>query len=660
MSGLSQISNFGSLEINNDFNGNWSIDNFGEISFSINLNSNKTINNYGAFSTNGDFVISSNSTFYSNGTFYAGGSVNFNSNAHVTLEGNSLIAGSSVINTEINLSGSYTVNGALQINSNGGVNALNGFNNPKINVLGSFNNNGKITGNGLDKFGNTLFVNKSPGNNPIIGGFSIGDVSNTSCLEIEELPTAEGVDRIFYFSCSDIFIVPNLDVNEEIIDVMVSIIGGGGGGGLGSSAGGGGAGGVINADGLPLKVGSSYPVAVGSGGPGAITSNNQGINGTNSAFYGIVSKGGGGGGSTHPSARGGVNGASGGGGGANNNPSAGQGNGGSRIAGIGNTGGTSLRQNQNQLNGGGGGGAGGPGENGRNNNPGNGGDGIGLNILAGSSRFSNAFAGGGGSTGRNPSQEYGNGTGGEFNSIKIGGDGDGREEFGIGNQGLKGTGSGGGAGRNQGGTGSSGVVVIRFVLKILPVEYLYFEGVLSQDQKTVGLSWATAKEWESSHFEVLRSFDNIDSWEKVGEVEAAGYSESPMEYSFEDNDNFTPFNMAYYQLRQVDFDESSHLSKVIGIQLPVNSDQTVTWRVYPNPASNQNVQLSILEQGGHSGETVYATLFYPLGRSIQFTGNTISELSEQLNDALKNGGRGVYILNLLWGNENQQLKVLKN
>ncbi|TVP52521.1 MAG: hypothetical protein EA341_03215, partial [Mongoliibacter sp.] len=482
LSGLSQISNFGSLLINNDFNGNWTLNNFGNLAFNVNLSSNKTLNNYGSFSSSGNFNISSNSTLYSNGSFFVSGSVNFNSNANVTLEGYSFIGGSTNINTAINLSGNLTIGGAVQVNSNGGINALNGFNHPKIDIAGAFNNNGTIQGNKLNSFGNSLYVNKAPTGNPIIGEFIVGNVPSSPCLEIEEIPTGEGIDRIFYFTCSDIFVVPTLEDDEEIIDVMVSVIGGGGGGGLGSSAGGGGAGGVITTDGIPLQAGSSYPVAVGSGGPGAVSAEMQGINGTKSAFFGIVTQGGGGGGSTHPSARSGLNGASGGGGGANNNPSSGQGNGGNRIINAGNNGGNSLRQNQNQLNGGGGGGAGSAGENGRNNNPGNGGDGTGLNILFGSTRFINAFAGGGGSTGRNPAQEYGNGTGGEHNNIKIGGDGDGRDAVGIGNQGLKSTGAGGGAGRNQGGTGSSGVVVIRIVFKILPVDYIYFEGKLNESE----------------------------------------------------------------------------------------------------------------------------------------------------------------------------------
>jgi hypothetical protein len=668
LSGLSQINNYGTLSMGTDFNGNWTVNNYGTFNFSTNINSSKSINNFSTMNVPGS--ISVNGILNSQGQLNIGGSATFNSSSNVTIVDEMNVGGAMMNNTTINLAGSINVNGSMTNNGNGRIEALNANQCNSINVSGAFASDGIITGNDLDynSTGTALVVNKMPGGNAnprLRGGARVGACSGENCLEVVEVLDSGNLMRYYIFRCDGILNVAEPVIEEDYEEVLLSatalLVAGGGGGGKGLSAGGGGAGGVLEIEDIPIEPNTEYFVIVGKGGIGSGNEDIQGSNGTNSSILSNTAIGGGGGGSSSENAKNGRSGGSGGGGAFDNNGIGGSQNG--IVAQMARNGGNAGRRgNSNVRAGGGGGGAGANGGIGQVSTgfvPGDGGNGVSIDFIEpiAPDNLINAFSGGGGATSRNSGGQSRFSEGGTFSNLTLGGDGN---DEGTGKNGSPNTGSGGGAGSQRGGSGSNGIVVVMVTYRILPVEYLYFEGALSQDQKTVGLSWATAKEWESSHFEVLRSFDNIDSWEKVGEVEAAGYSESPKEYSFEDNDNFTPFNMAYYQLRQVDFDESSHLSKVIGIQLPVNSDQTVTWRVYPNPASNQNVQLSILEQGGHSGETVYATLFYPLGRSIQFTGNTISELSEQLNDALKNGGRGVYILNLLWGNENQQLKVLKN
>jgi hypothetical protein len=229
----------------------------------------------------------------------------------------------------------------------------------------------------------------------------------------------------------------------------------GGGSGGGDRGGGGGAGGLL-AGHVGITPGTSYSVTVGAGAtyptPGSYV---QGGNGSNSVF-GIITAIGGGGGSTGAGdGNAGTNGSAGGSGGGSTGNASGLRGGGAGISGQGFAGGNSLGTS---IPGHGGGGAGGPGLNGMDINFGTNG-GVGLASDISGTRTVYAGGGGGGSTvASNTSGKGGAGGGGN------GGEG------GSGTLLLKGavnSGGGGGGSSNQvspldGGSGGSGIVIIRY------------------------------------------------------------------------------------------------------------------------------------------------------------------------------------------------------
>ena len=221
------------------------------------------------------------------------------------------------------------------------------------------------------------------------------------------------------------------------VDYLV-VAGGGGGGNL--DGGGGGAGGYLtNYNGTPISITTSnlYTVTVGEGGVGGqknvITS---GVGG-NSVFDTIISYGGGGGASdnnTGPSSNGG----SGGGAAGGNNPTIGL----ASPPGQGYNGGNSS----GNLGGGGGGAS----EAGNTDGQGHGGDGL-SNSITGTATF---YAGGGGGDYRSGGYPGGNGGGGAGSGSLPS------------NDGTPNTGGGGGAiggaTNYQGGSGGSGIVILRY------------------------------------------------------------------------------------------------------------------------------------------------------------------------------------------------------
>lgn len=198
------------------------------------------------------------------------------------------------------------------------------------------------------------------------------------------------------------------------------------------------------------------------------------------------------------------------------------------------------------------------------------------------------------------------------------------------------------------------------IFSILPVELMYFNAENNSLQNTIELKWATAKEWESSHFEVLRSFDNLENWQKIGEVEAAGFSDQIQEYVYTDRGNYNFYQMAYYQLKQVDIDQTYDHSEVISVVLANSNNKNNTWTVYPNPTHGEVTKLILTDQNEYEGGTITATLVNPAGGSIVISGNDISTLSDQVTQALIQSTKGVYVLHLVWEEKEQQIKILKH
>lgn len=237
---------------------------------------------------------------------------------------------------------------------------------------------------------------------------------------------------------------------QGVTSVEVLVVAGGGGGGD-TEGGGGGAGGLLYRNNFLVAPGTDYSITVGLGGASR-------TNGSNSIFGSLTAIGGGTGGQVNAN-----NAASGGSGGGGGRTSSVRCNGGSGTAGQGNDGGTSREDGPGYPSSGGGGagsagswgtgfGSGGQG--------GSGGAGLSFDIEGSIKWYAGGGGGGAGTNVGNPSA----GSGG------IGGGGAGGPGFTNGYAGAQHTGGGGGAAGQQsggvGGTGGSGIVVLRYTSQI--------------------------------------------------------------------------------------------------------------------------------------------------------------------------------------------------
>ena len=114
---------------------------------------------------------------------------------------------------------------------------------------------------------------------------------------------------------------------------------------------------------------------------------------------------------------------------------------------------------------------------------------------------------------------------------------------------------------------------------LLPVELLTFTGRATNVHNL--LEWTTAMEFNTSHFVVEHSVDEM-SFTDIAEVDAAGFSTTLLSYHAIHRD--PPEGTNYYRLKQTDLDGSFKYSHIIGLD---NQDprEVQVVDVFPNPTS---------------------------------------------------------------------------
>ena len=116
---------------------------------------------------------------------------------------------------------------------------------------------------------------------------------------------------------------------------------------------------------------------------------------------------------------------------------------------------------------------------------------------------------------------------------------------------------------------------------VVPVSWLSFDATLKN--KVVLLNWKTSSESNSSHFEIERSIDGY-RFEKMGEVKAAGNSNTTSEYEF--TDRLPVKGMNYYRIKQVDLDGKFSYSAIRKIEIKTDVPLFV---IHNNPSNGSAV-----------------------------------------------------------------------
>lgn len=164
---------------------------------------------------------------------------------------------------------------------------------------------------------------------------------------------------------------------------------------------------------------------------------------------------------------------------------------------------------------------------------------------------------------------------------------------------------------------------------ILPVELVSFTA--SRDGMLVEISWATASELNSDYFIIERSYDGF-SFEEVGRTSGSGTTSVPQNYNFTDDESVNSLeSIAYYRLKQVDFDGKSETFQIVSVDLS-EKNQILSRKIgfYPNPTRD------IINIPGSEG--ILKQFFSLSGNLIHSTREVVSDISHFVS--------GLYLLKI--------------
>lgn len=194
----------------------------------------------------------------------------------------------------------------------------------------------------------------------------------------------------------------------------------------------------------------------------------------------------------------------------------------------------------------------------------------------------------------------------------------------------------------------------------LPVELSSFTAKVLRSGG-IQLNWRTETEVNNFGFEVERlqnyKIEKLQDWIKIGFVEGHGNSNSPKDYSFEDNN--AQYGSYAYRLKQVDTDGSFEYSKVIEVDVGNIPDGFVLEQNYPNPF-NPTTRIKFALAETQKAELIIYDL---LGNEIASLFNGIAEggkVYEKEFDAATLSS-GIYFYRLETKNkvENRKMLLLK-
>jgi len=112
----------------------------------------------------------------------------------------------------------------------------------------------------------------------------------------------------------------------------------------------------------------------------------------------------------------------------------------------------------------------------------------------------------------------------------------------------------------------------------LPIELIKFEATCIEN--TTQIKWTTANETNNDYF-ILEKSSDAYNWSQIALINGQGNSNNKTNYSFTDNKQFDGEN--YYRLKQVNYDKTYQISKIISINCFIDASDI---NIFPNPAKN--------------------------------------------------------------------------
>ncbi len=198
---------------------------------------------------------------------------------------------------------------------------------------------------------------------------------------------------------------------------------------------------------------------------------------------------------------------------------------------------------------------------------------------------------------------------------------------------------------------SLGIFAVGDNTSALPVTLLSFTATKSG--RDAELNWITVQEVNNSHFEIERSTDG-KNFTSIGKAEGNGTSTEQHSYSFTDEGIMGRTSVAYYRLKQVDFDGLSvYTNTVVVMNEKVAQLEVVS--VSPNPF---DAHLSVQFVTPHT-QTMEVQLMDAFGRLVSSRQITPVQGSNTIDLNETGIKAGIYFVQLIQNGEVKNIRVVK-
>jgi hypothetical protein len=180
----------------------------------------------------------------------------------------------------------------------------------------------------------------------------------------------------------------------------------------------------------------------------------------------------------------------------------------------------------------------------------------------------------------------------------------------------------------------------------LPVQFTAF--IVTCERDDARISWQTASEENSNHFDVLFSSDGT-AWRTIGTVPAAGNSALPSNYAFTDDRGS---GTGFYRVAEFDNDGRAIYTGIAHADCNLATDNLSCW---PNPVQGQ-LTVSLRLTGN---DQVLITVLDNHGATVRQQANALSAGNNQVSVNMNGLASGIYIIQVLWGGNLRTMRVLK-
>lgn len=177
----------------------------------------------------------------------------------------------------------------------------------------------------------------------------------------------------------------------------------------------------------------------------------------------------------------------------------------------------------------------------------------------------------------------------------------------------------------------------------LPVLFILFNAKCEANKVT--LTWKTAQEQNSSHFDIERSTDG-SRWTVIGSISATGNSNSEKSYSFTDNN---PAQNSFYRIAE--HDRNGRIQYTSVIRASCNMTDRLT--IWPNPTQDA-VFINIASS---SRSQIVINVLDSKGSLVKMQKAEILSGNNQVKVDIGSLANGIYSLSANWNNGQMQKTV---